>query len=281
MPNTSLLCPVTCSLILIATHHIHRYTHVLQFGHGLFGMWFKALAHFKWQVVGLGKVDILVGNGQRSRLVYHHSIHPFKAFKRCRILYQHVHLCRLANGHHQSGGRGQSHGTRTSDNQHGNSRNNGLRKGSISAQQPPQKEGDKGYQGHHGHKNTCHTVYYTLHRSFATLGLLHHFDDLGQGRMLANLLCLKPKLALRHHRSCQHFRALLFQGGCGFASYHALVNICAIGRHKAFGHGNNAIDRHFLASTNLQHIAHGNGGNGHVAHFVAIDNASSLGCESH
>ena len=244
-------------------------------------MGFKGLAHFKWQVVGLGKVDVLVGNGQRSRLVYHHRVHPFKAFKCRRIFYQHVHLCRLANGHHQSGGRGQAHGTRTSNDQHGNSRENGLRKGRISAQQPPQKESDKGYQSHRGHKNTRHTVYYALHGCFATLGLLHHLDDLGQGRMFANLLRLKPKFALRHHRSCQHLRALLFQSGCWFARYHALVYVCAIGRHKAFGRGNNAIDRHFLASTNLQHIAHDNGGNGHVAHFVAIDKASGLGCESH
>ena len=281
MAYSSLLRPITRGLILVATHHIHLDAHVLQLGHGLFGMGFKGLAHFKWQVVGLGKVDVLVGNGQRSRLVYHHSVHPFKAFKRRRIFYQHVHLCRLANGHHQSRGRGQTHSTRTSDDQHGNSRENGLRKGCISAQQPPQKEGYKGYQGHRWHKNTCHTVYRTLHGSLAALGLLHHLDNLGQGRMFANLLRLKPELALRHHRSSQHFRALLFQSRGWFARYHTLVYICAIGRHKALRLGYNAIDRHFLAGANLQHVAHGNGGNRHIAHFVAVDKACGLGCKSH
>ena len=202
-------CPVMCGFFLVATQHIHFHTQFFKFLHRLFSMRFQFFAFLQRQIVGFRKVYILIGNGQRSRFINHHCIDSFHAFKCRSIFYQHVHLCRLSDGNHQSGRCGQPHGARTSYHQNGNRRQNGLRKSRTAAEKPPCQESEQSDACDCGHEDTGHTVYGALYGSLATLCLLNHFDNLCKSCILANLPGLQLQLTLRNHRSCEHLCTFL------------------------------------------------------------------------
>ena len=153
------------------------------------------------------------------------------------------------------------------------------------AYSPPQDEGEQRDSRHHGHKDESHLVDSTLHGSLAALCLLHHLDDVGQGRILAYLLGAEAELALLQDGACKHLAALLLEGGRGLTSDHRLVDIGTIGQHEALGLGHLAVDGYFLARMHLDHVAHLDGRDGHLFNLLALGaalhDAGRLGSQAH
>ena len=99
--------------------------------------------------------------------------------------------------------------------------------------------------------------------------------------MLANLLGFKSKFALRNDGTSQHRRTNLLQGRCGFAGYHAFINISTVFKHEAGRPGHLTIYRHFLTCTHLKHVTYLDGRQRDVLRLLATDQMSRLGRQAH
>ena len=70
-------------------------------------------------VVSQLKVDVFIGNGQRSCLVNDHGVHAAELLHSRGVLNEDAPLRRLSNAHHKGCGRGKSHGAGTGNDQNG------------------------------------------------------------------------------------------------------------------------------------------------------------------
>ena len=129
-------------------------------------MGLQCLAYFKGKVVSLCKVDVPVRNGQCSGLVRYQDIHLAQAFQSRGILNEYLLLGGFSDTHHESRRGRQPHGTGTGGDQHRHSRHDSLRKESVSSDNPPRQECDKGNTCYDWDKYQSRLVDNPLHGSF-------------------------------------------------------------------------------------------------------------------
>ena len=87
------------------------------------------------------------------------------------------------------------------------------------------------------------------------MGLLHHLNNMGKRRVLADLSCPHAQLSLAGNGSGQHVVACFFLRRRRFARNHALVYVGRICFHKTFGRYDLAVNRNFIAGPNFQYVA--------------------------
>ena len=254
MGNSSLFCYLTGPIVIVATAHPDLYAIGFQSLHGLAG-------------IGLQRLACLVGDGQGTSLVNDHRINLVNLFEGSGVFDENVFLCSLADADHQGGRRGESHGTRTSDYQHGNSREDGLGQNVPTSDEEPKAEGEQTDDNDCRHEDQGYLIHDTLNGGFRTLGLLYHFNNMGEHRLLSYLLGSETESALLDDGASQNLVSCFLFNGNRFARNHTLINIS-----RSFAH-NSSIDRDALARTYLDGVAwleHSDGsfGDGAIIHKV-------------
>ena len=257
-------------------------------------MGLQCLTHFEVEIVGLGEIHFLVGDGQRARLVGDEHIHLAQVLEGGSVLHENLFLCGLAYAHHQRCRCGQSQGTRTGNDKYRNCRKDGLWQMVIAAHYIPHKERYQCDARHHRHKDECCPIDDTLHGRFRALCLLDHADDMCQSRLLTNLSGTHRELPLAGDGAGQNLRAFSFFGRSGFACDHAFVHIGGIGGHETLGFDYITIHGHLLARSYFEQIALLDGRNGHFAYDGRFDDVAGcvalglllndmcgLGCHAH
>ena len=141
MGYSSLLSPISGSLLLVATHHPYLYATCLEHGYCLGSMGLQLLAILKRNVGCRTEINITIRNGQRACLVDNECVYTAELLYGCSILNQNALLRRLAYANHQGGRCSESHSTRTGYDQYRHGRQNGLRKYCRSAYSKPQHKG--------------------------------------------------------------------------------------------------------------------------------------------
>ena len=204
MTDAGFLGPIAGGLIVVAAHHVDLNPILAKLLNGLAGIGFQRLALLQGQIAGTGKVDVAVGNRQRSCFVDHHGIHSTHVFKCRSVFYQYIFLGSFAYTNHQGCRCSQSHGARTSYNQHGHSRKNGMRECFVSASYPPCEKRHERQTKHTRYENHGYLVDNPLHGSLRALSLFHHLDDAGDGCLLTGLTRAETQSALLKHCSGQH-----------------------------------------------------------------------------
>ncbi len=222
------------------------------------------------EILCLGKVGVLIGDGERACLVDDEGVHLAQVFEGSGVLDEDLLLRRLSYSHHQGSGSRQAHGAGTGDHQYGNGAQYRLWQTGIATHQPPYYKGKEGDACHCGYEDQCRLIDDALHGGLASLRLLHHTDNLRQGGLLAYLLGTHAELALARDGSCQHLVAHPLGGRSWLARYHRLIHIGGIGGHKALGLCHRAIHGNLLSGTHLDDVAIGDGGDGHFLHLVIV-----------
>ena len=163
--DTRLLRPIAGSFVVVATHHVDLYPTLLQLQHSLTGIGFQCLTLLQGQLTGTGEVDIAIRDGQGTGFVDHYSIYRPHILKRRGVFDEDILFCCLTDAHHQGRGSGETHGTRTCDDQYGNGREYGLRQHGIATNNPPNKKRQQRQSQYTRHKNHGDAVDDPLHRS--------------------------------------------------------------------------------------------------------------------
>ena len=209
MGYSSLLSPISGSLLLVATHHPYVNTTCLKHGYGLGCMGLQLLAILKCNILSRLEIHILIRYCERSGLVNDECVDTAELLYGCSVLHQNSLLSRLAYANHQGCRCSESHGTRTGYDQYRHGRQNGLGQYCRSAYGKPQHEGKHRNAKHTRHKDKGCTVDKTLHGSLRALRLLYHTYYSCKHRLLAYLLGTETQSAFAYYRASQKTTARL------------------------------------------------------------------------
>ena len=139
------------------------------------------------QELGLGHAvrgydvrDRRPSDGQRAGLVEDDGAHVTGAFERVATTDEDAGLGRAAGADHDRRRRGQAHGARAGDDEHGDGRDEPEREARFRTEDQPGDEGDGGQDQDDGHEDRADAVGQRLDGRLRALRLLDHAHDLRQ-----------------------------------------------------------------------------------------------------
>ncbi|MNX73993.1 hypothetical protein D3C86_1054110 [compost metagenome] len=185
---------------------------------------------------------------QRAGLVKRHHIDVAQGLQGVALTEQHAHFSRAARAHHDGRGRGQPHGARAGDDQHGHCIDQRVRQGGRGAEEEPDTKREQGGRHHGGHEPGGDLVHQRLDGQPRALGRFHHADDAGQHCVGAGMGHAQREAARGVQGAAGGLHAGLFFNRHGLAGQHGLVDV-----RTAFD--DVAVQRDFFAGAHQHDIA--------------------------
>ena len=188
--------------------------------------------------------------GQCARLVEHHSIDLLCYLQTLGILDEDAILGSLADAYHDSSGRGQAQGTRTSNDKHRHHSQEAMGKAIVGCQQVPCHKSDQCYYNNGRNKNGRYLIDQLLNGCLASLGILHHPDDLSQQGVLSYLVRHESESPFLIDGAGIYLRILLLADGNRLATEHTFVHIrLPFAHHSIHGNPLTGFHHHDIALT--------------------------------
>ena len=125
-----------------------------------------------------------------------------------------------------------------------------MRESVVGSQQKPCRKGQQGYRDDGRHEHGSYLIDQLLHGRLASLGILHHPDDLSQQSILPYLVRHKAESPFLIDGAGIDFRPLLLTDGDGLSTEHTLVHIrLAFAHHPVHGNALTGLHHHNIALT--------------------------------
>ena len=188
--------------------------------------------------------------GDSARFVQHNRVDVLGNFQTLGIFNEDALFRCSSDAHHECRGRCKPQCARTSDDQHGDGREQGpceVAPGFV-AQEKPQETRQQSQTDDCGNEDGRHFVHGGLNGSFRVLRLAYHFDDSSQHRLSAHFFSPKGEGTFLIERALKHLAACFFQDRHRFATQQTFVHV---GRAVCY----RAIDGDFLTRMNEQCVA--------------------------
>ena len=219
-----------------------------------------------------------VGHGrfadrQGAGLVEDHRIDLFRGLEGRAVFHQHPQLRPPAGSDHDRCRCRQSHRAGTGDDENGDKIAQAFGKGCL-AEKIPDQAGDDGQNDDRRHKVQADRVGKRGNRRLRALGLLHHPDDPGKGRILPRLFGPDMQDPVFIDGPAEDPVALLFIDRHTLAAEHGLVN----GRLPV---GNGAIRRDPFSRPDQQQIARFDLGGRHGSLTAIFQQGGGVGRQFH
>ena len=161
-------------------------------------------------------------HGEGARLVEGHGVHAGEPLQRVAVADEDAEGGGPPTAHHHRHRRGQTHGTRTGHQEHGDGAEHGRTQ--VRADDPPAQERDGGHEQHDRHEHRTHPVGEAFEGRLLAQGIVDHVLESGQDRLgdhRPHFDDEDPRPVARAARD-QASRAVL--DGQGFARQHRLVD---------------------------------------------------------
>ena len=186
--------------------------------------------------------------GQGAGFIHGDNFHIAQCLQRVPFTEQYTCLCGAAGAHHDGGWRGQTHGARACNDQHGHGIDQRKAQCGRRAKNQPDNGGQDSQCHDGGYKPQRDFVDDGLNRQLGTLGLFNHGNNIGQHRILTHCRGFKLQRTFLIDGAANDFIALGFGDGNGLARHHGFIHVALTGYHVT-------VDRNALAGANQDDIA--------------------------
>ena len=192
--------------------------------------------------------------GQCTRFIQHHRIDLSGHLQAFGIFNQDSMLRSLADTDHDGGRRGQSQGTRTSDDKHRYQSQHTMGKSIFRSQDHPCHKGNQRYRHDGRYKDGSNLIDQLLHRCLATLGILHHTDNLRQQGILSYLVRHETEGSFLIDGTGINLGTLLFPNGKRLSTEHTLVHIrLSLAHHSIYSNPFSRLHENRISRTDRRH----------------------------